>query len=227
MTGRPHENAGFVGFDAPPVRWSRTAPPVRWSRTVRQVPRKWTQGLGTYVHPSASIGKDTRLGCNVYVGPGVTVGANCRVQSGAVIGEDGFGYVREADGSWTDKPHPFGVCIADDVHIGANTCIDRGSWRDTTIEQGARIDNLVHVAHNVIVRRNAVVVAGAELSGSVVVGEEAWIGPKACVKERLLIGYRALVGIGAVVIRDVQTNTTVAGNPARVINAEVGVRAEM
>jgi hypothetical protein len=66
--------------------------------------------------------------------------------------------------------------IGDDVHIGANTCIDRGSWRDTVIERGARIDNLVHVAHNAIIGENAVLVAQSEVSGSVEVGEGAWIG---------------------------------------------------
>jgi UDP-3-O-[3-hydroxymyristoyl] glucosamine N-acyltransferase len=202
-------------------------------RRISHVPQGWYAGRGAYVHPTAQIGVGTRLGPNVYIGPGVVVGADCRVQAGAVIGEDGFGYEQTVvwDGlsretRWKPKPHEFGVVIGDDVHIGANACIDRGSWRDTTIATGVRIDNGVHVAHNCLIRRNAVVVAQAMLAGSVEVGEEAWIGPSACVMQRLLVGHRALVGMGAVVIRDVQTNTTVAGNPARKI-ADVGVRDSM
>jgi UDP-3-O-[3-hydroxymyristoyl] glucosamine N-acyltransferase len=161
------------------------------------------------------------------MGHDVRVGNDCIIQAGAIIGEDGFGYYRDETGRWVQKDHKWTVVIDSDVHIGANACVDRGSWRDTHIQQGVRIDNLVHIAHNVIIGRNAIVVAGAELSGSVVVGVGAWIGPNACIKERVQIGEYALVGMGAVVTQDVAPNTTVAGNPARVINDQVGVRQEM
>lgn len=174
-----------------------------------------------------AIGFGTVLGPNVFIGPGVTIGANCVIQPGAVIGADGFGYQRGPDGSWVAKPHEFGVVIGDNVHIGANTCVDRGSWRDTEIHTGARIDNLVHVAHNAIVRENAVLVAQAEISGSVEIGEGAWVGPRACVMQRLTVGARALVGIGSVVLKDVPADQTWAGTPARCINFAVGVRESM
>lgn len=184
-------------------------------------------GPGARVHESAYVGTDCNIGAHVYVGRDVQIGDACVIQAGSVLGENGFGYTRSPDGRWAPKDHPFSVVLEEDVHIGANTCIDRGSWRNTTIGEGARIDNLVHIAHNVIVGRNAVIVAGAEISGSVVIGDGAWIGPKACIKERVKIGTGALVGMGAVVLHDVAPDTTVAGNPARVINDKLGVRKEM
>lgn len=184
-------------------------------------------GPGACAHRSATIGIDCLIGAYVWIGPHVQIGNDCRVQGGTIIGEDGFGYERDASGRWVPKEHSFTVRIDDDVHIGGNTCIDRGSWRDTHIMQGARIDNLVHIAHNVIVGANAVIVAGAEVSGSVRVGEGSWIGPHACIKERVTIGSGALIGLGAVVLKDVPPNTTWAGNPARCINDQIGVRKEM
>lgn len=180
-----------------------------------------------YVDEAATVHEDVVIGAHAWIGPGVVVGRGCVIQPGAVIGSDGFGFERGPDGEWVDKPHPYGVVLGEGVHVGANACIDRGSWRDTYIYYGTRIDNLVHVAHNCVLGRGVVVVAQAELSGSVVVGGGAWISPRACVKERLRIGARALVGMGAVVIDSVPADVTVAGNPARVINASLGVRDRM
>jgi UDP-3-O-[3-hydroxymyristoyl] glucosamine N-acyltransferase len=184
-------------------------------------------GPGAYAHETAVIGRNCVLGAHCWVGEGVVLGEGCVIQPGVKLGQDGFGYERDEDGRWVLKAHDFTVRLGDDVHIGANACIDRGSWRDTHIMRGARIDNLVHVAHNAIVGPNAVIVAGAEISGSVLVGAGAWIGPNACIRQRVTIGRAALIGMGAVVLKDVEAHTTVAGNPARVINAEEGVRDRM
>lgn len=173
------------------------------------------------VHPSALIGQ------NVVIGPNVTVGAGCVIQSGAVIGEPGFGYQRDHTGRWAEKPHEFGVVIEDDVVIGANTCIDRGSWRDTTIRKGARVDNLAHIAHNAVIGERAVIVAGAKLGGSVTIGAGAWVGIGALVHQRVTVGERSLIGMGAVVLKDVPADQTWAGSPARCLNAEMGVREGM
>lgn len=169
-------------------------------------------GPGTFIHPTAHIAH------------GVTIGRNCRIGPGASIGWDGFGYMPDPDGGWRRKPESHSVVIGDNVDIGANTCIDRGSYRDTVVGDGTKIDNLCHIAHNVQVGRDCLIIAGAEVSGSVVIGEGAWVGPNVSIKEHLTVGARAMVGIGSVVIRDVAQDSTVAGNPARVLNAEVGVR---
>jgi UDP-3-O-[3-hydroxymyristoyl] glucosamine N-acyltransferase LpxD len=172
-------------------------------------------GPGAYAHETAVIGKNCVLGAHVWIGIGVVVGEGCVIQPGAKIGQDGFGYERDEDGRWVPKEHEFTVRLGNDVHIGANTCIDRGSWRDT------------HIAHNVVVCSDAMIVAGAEVSGSVTVGADAWIGPNACIMQRVVVGPGALIGMGSVVLKDVRAHTTVAGNPARVINENVGVRERM
>jgi UDP-3-O-[3-hydroxymyristoyl] glucosamine N-acyltransferase len=171
-------------------------------------------GAGTFIHPTA------------YVADGVTIGRGCRIGPGASIGWHGFGYSPDPAGGWQRKPETHSVVIGDNVDIGANTCIDRGSYRDTTIGAGTKIDNLCHIAHNVEIGQSCLVIAGAEVSGSVVIGAGAWVGPNACIKEHLTIGARAMVGIGAVVLGDIPADQTWVGNPARVLNAEVGVRAD-
>lgn len=135
---------------------------------------------------------------------------------GAVIGWTGFGYAWE-DERWVQKTHEFGVVIEDGVEIGANTCIDRGSWRDTLIKSGTKVDNLVHVAHNVHVGRNCLLVAHCGLAGSVTLEDEVWVGFGAHVNQRLHVGRYAYVGTGAVVTRDVPAGMVVAGVPARVL----------
>jgi UDP-3-O-[3-hydroxymyristoyl] glucosamine N-acyltransferase len=164
-----------------------------------------------------AVGEDCYLAHGAHIGPNVRLGRNVRVGPGAVIGWDGFGFDKQPDGTWERKPETHGVVIGDDVEIGANACIDRGSYRDTVIGDGTKVDNLVHVAHNVQIGRNCLVIAGAELSGSVIVGDGAWIAPNACVREHLTVGEGAVIGLGAVVVKDVEANTTVAGNPARVL----------
>jgi UDP-3-O-[3-hydroxymyristoyl] glucosamine N-acyltransferase LpxD len=173
------------------------------------------------VHPSAEVHP------TAWIDPDVTIGAGCIIGPGAVIGSPGFGYTRQPEGYWDPKPHPYGVILDADVHVGANTCIDRGSWRDTRIGRGTRIDNLVHIAHNVRIGRDVCVVALAMIAGSVEVHDGAWIGPSASIHQRLTIGPRALVGMGAVVLRDVEADTTVAGVPAKVIDSAQGVREAM
>jgi len=191
------------------------------------------------IHPAAVIDPGAVIGRDVYVGPGASVGPDCvigdgsaihggvqilhgtkigknvTIYPGTVIGSDGFGYERDADGVLVKFPHLGGVRIEDDVEIGANTCVDRGTLGDTWIKTGAKVDNFVHVAHNVVVGRHAVVIAHAMVGGSTVIGDYAWIAPSAVLRDQLKIGERALVGLGAVVVKDVPDGETVMGAPAR------------
>lgn len=172
-------------------------------------------GPGAHIHPSASIGKFTVVFPNAYIGPNVNIGERCVIGPGAAIGQPGFGYEETEDGRQQYRPHFMGVEIADDVHVGANACIDQGRHRATRIGRGTRIDNLVHVAHNVIVGEDCLIIALSELSGSVVIGDRVQVSPCACVRDWRTVGDDALVGLGAVVVSDVPPATTVMGVPAR------------
>jgi UDP-3-O-[3-hydroxymyristoyl] glucosamine N-acyltransferase len=174
-------------------------------------------GDNVVICDGASIGAHTVINHNVVIGGGVTIGNHCVVKSGAVIGEDGFGFERDESGIPVRLVHLGGVQIGDHVEIGSFTTVCRGTLRDTVIEDHVKIDDHVHIAHNVRLRRGAMIVACAEVSGGVDVGEMAWIGPNASVIQQRTVGASALVGIAANVIRDVPAGAVVAGNPARPI----------
>lgn len=144
----------------------------------------------------------------------VTLGERVDIRAGAVIGAPGFGYVRTPSGVLHPFPQIGRVLLEDDVSIGAGTTIDRGALADTVIRRGVKIDNLVHVAHGVHIGEHTLIVAGAEISGSVKIGRCCQIGPNACIREGLTVGDGAQVGIGAVVVRDVAPGEIVVGNPA-------------
>jgi UDP-3-O-[3-hydroxymyristoyl] glucosamine N-acyltransferase len=192
----------------------------------------------TGVHPTAVVDPRTELGDDVHIGPfacveaakvgggsvihghvhiypGVRIGRNVTIHAGAVIGADGYGYERNEAGVLEKFPHLGGVVIEDEAEIGANACIDRGTLGDTVISEGAKIDDLVYVAHNVTVGRHAAVIALSAIAGGARIGDRAWIAPGATVRDKQSVGADARVGIGAAVLEDVPGGSTVAGVPAR------------
>lgn len=174
-------------------------------------------GHGVYLGNGVQIGSNTVIHHNVVIGDDVVIGERCVVKSCAVIGEDGFGYERDEQGLPVRLVHLGTVVIGNDVEIGSLTTVCRGTLGDTIIEDHAKIDDHVHIAHNVKVRRAAMVIACAEVSGGVEVGEMAWIGPNATVIQQVKIGSNSTIGIGANVIRNVEAGSVVAGNPAKAI----------
>ena len=152
---------------------------------------------------------------------------NVTIEHGAVIGSDGYGYSRAKDGKIEPFPHIGGVHIEDDVYIGANTCIDRGSLGDTVIGKGSKIDNLVHIAHNVIIGENVMVIANSMIAGSVNVRNNSWIAPSASILNQKSIGEGSTVGIGAVVLKDVEAKTVVSGVPARPLKQHMKIQRSL
>lgn len=198
-----NERAGFAEYFEPPV----VHPTAR-------------VGQGTVLGNGVRIGAHTVVHSNAVIAPGVIIGEHCVVKSCAVVGEEGFGFERDESGIPVRLVHLGSVKIGNWVEIGSLTTVCRGTLADTIIEDYAKIDDHVHIAHNVKVRRGAMVIACAEVSGGVDVGEFAWIGPNASVIQQVKVGARSLVGIGSNVIRNVDELATVAGNPAKVIGGK-------
>lgn len=185
-------------------------------------------GRDVHVGPLATIGPEVVVGdrtvihAGVHVYGPVRIGDEVTIHAGSVIGAAGYGYERTPDGGLEAFPQIGSVEIGDRVEIGANACIDRGALGPTRIGAGARIDNLVHIAHNVEIGRDAAVIAHAMVGGSTHIGERAWIAPSAALRDQLTVGDDATVGLGAVVVRSVEPNAVVAGNPARPLGERTG-----
>jgi UDP-3-O-[3-hydroxymyristoyl] glucosamine N-acyltransferase len=182
-------------------------------------------GEGTRIGAGCSIGRGVKIGreCEVYplvtIYPGSTLGDRVIVHAGAVLGSDGFGYVRDAkSGRYEKFPQVGGLVIEDDVEIGANTTIDRGALDETRIGRGTKVDNLVHIGHNCRLGENVVIAAQTGLSGSitiendVVLGGQVGIGEHARIEEGVMLG-----GQGGVLPNKVLRGKGVAfwGTPAQ------------
>lgn len=160
-----------------------------------------TIGTGTTIFPNVTIGQDCIVGNNVIIHPGV------------VIGADGFGYIK--DGSKSVKVPQIGIVqIDDDVEIGANSCIDRAAQGRTWLKRGVKIDNLVQVAHNVVIGEDTVVVGQAAFSGSVNVGREVIIAGQVGVADHVDIGDKAVIGAQSGIAQSVLPGEVVFGSPA-------------
>ncbi|WP_051188651.1 UDP-3-O-(3-hydroxymyristoyl)glucosamine N-acyltransferase [Proteocatella sphenisci] len=174
-------------------------------------------GHNCFISSNVSIGDNVVIKNNVVIEGEVTIGDNTVVSSGVIIGSEGYGYFKNSDGKNIKVPHLGGVIIGQDVEIGANTCIDRGTLANTIIGNNVKIDNLCHIAHNVILKDNVSIVALSMIAGSVRIGENAYIAPSSSIMNQITIGENSVVGMGAVVINEVEDNSVVAGVPAKVI----------
>ena len=189
-------------------------------------------GRGTYISNRVKIGKNVKIGhnCvldgdielgdntiiynNVSIINKVIIGKDCVVQSGALIGQDDFSYTENEENKKEMIKHYGGVQIEDDVLIGPGTIINRGTIDNTVIGRGCKIDARCIVSHNVILGENSALIAGTILYGSVKTGTNAYVAT-ALVRNQLHIGDNAVIGMGSVVVKDVDANVTVAGIPAR------------
>ena len=189
-------------------------------------------GPNVVIGAGAMIGSDARIGANCVVGERVEVGAGTVlfpnvtlypkcvlgdrviVHAGTRIGVDGFGYSQQ-DGRHAKVPQVGGCVIEDDVEIGANCTLDRGSIGCTRVGAGSKLDNLVHLGHNVVIGRNTLVVAQVGVAGSTRTGEGVVMGGQAGLVGHLKIGAGAKIGAQAGVISDVAPGQVVSGYPAR------------
>jgi UDP-3-O-[3-hydroxymyristoyl] glucosamine N-acyltransferase len=180
---------------------------------------------GAMIGNVVSIGKDCQIYPHAVLYPGTTLGNRVVVHAGAVLGADGFGYVRDAEtGAYTQFPQQGTLAIEDDVEIGANSTIDRGALAETRIRRGTKIDNLVHVGHNCDIGEDVILVMGTGISGSSTVGKGAvlagqvGIGDHAHVGPGVILGGQAGVLSGKTVSNEalgVKPGTVLWGTPAR------------
>jgi UDP-3-O-[3-hydroxymyristoyl] glucosamine N-acyltransferase len=176
-------------------------------------------GPGCRIGPCAVIGSGVIVGRDCRIGPHVSLsyailGARVYVYPGARIGQEGFGFASTKDG-FLSVPQLGRVILEDDVEVGANTTIDRGSSRDTVIGAGSRLDNLVQIGHNVILGRCCVIVAQVGISGSTVLEDFVRVGGQAAMAGHLRIGQGAEIGAQAGVISDMVPGAKVLGSPAQ------------
>jgi UDP-3-O-[3-hydroxymyristoyl] glucosamine N-acyltransferase len=159
-------------------------------------------GPGCVLGANVSVGAATRLVARVTLLDGVRIGARGIVHAGAVIGADGFGFAPEG-GQWVKIPQVGSVVIGDDVEIGANTTIDRGTIEDTVIEDGVKLDNLVQIAHNVRVGAHTVMAGTAAIAGSTKIGKRCMIAGGAAVINSIVVCDDVTLTVRAVVTKDI------------------------
>ena len=175
--------------------------------------RAWV-GAHCAVGAGVAVGDDARLHDGVTLYPGAVVGRRAILHSGVRVGSDGFGYVFR-DGAHEKVPHVGRAVIEDDVEIGANSTVDRGSIDDTVVGAGTKIDNLVHVGHNVRIGRLCLVMAQVGIAGSAHIGDGCIIAGQAGLGGHIVVGDRARIGGQAGVFGDVPAGETWSGYPAR------------
>ena len=168
----------------------------------------------SYIAYGSIIDEDTVIYSHVSIREKTVIGKRVIVHAGVVIGADGFGY--DTINSVHHKiPHVGNVVIEDDVEIGANVTIDRARFDKTFIGRGTKIDNLVHIAHNVVIGKNCIIVAQVGISGSTIIGDNTVIAGQAGLAGHLTIGDNVIIGAQAGVTKSVPSKTFVSGYPAR------------
>ena len=177
-------------------------------------------GNNTKIYPNVYLGNNVRVGDNSIIHPGVKIYHDCEIgnhviiHAGTVVGSDGFGFAPQADGSFQKVPQIGNVVIEDHVEIGANTTIDRATIGSTIIRSGAKLDNLIQIAHNVEIGNSTVVAAQAGISGSTKVGKGVMIGGQVGIVGHINIGDGARINAQSGVSKSIEPGKAVTGSPA-------------
>jgi UDP-3-O-[3-hydroxymyristoyl] glucosamine N-acyltransferase len=191
------------------------------------------------IHPSSQIGNNVSIGHFVVVEEGCIIGDNSQIGnhnailSNTIIGKNvkignnntiggvGFGYEKNELGEYELMPHIGNVVIKDNVEIGNNTAIDRAVLGSTILMENSKVDNLVHIAHGVIIGRNSLIIANAMIGGSTIIGDNVWFAPSASILQKKNIANNATIGMGAVILKDVLEGEVIIGNPGKPLQRKV------
>lgn len=177
-------------------------------------------GKETTIEPFVIIGDNCKIGERCIIRSGVKIrentiiGNDCSIKENSVIGDEGFGIERDECGKTYRIPHLGGVILGNNVEVGALVVIAQGTIEPTIIEDYVKIDDCVFIAHNCKVEKGTYIIANAEISGGVHIGQCSWIGPSTAIIDNVNIGKNVTTGIGAVIIKNIPDNEVVAGNPA-------------
>ncbi|KAI3710433.1 hypothetical protein L2E82_40213 [Cichorium intybus] len=170
-------------------------------------------GSGTVIGPNVTIGQSTKIGYNVALA-NCTIGDSCVIHHGVCIGQDGFGFFLNEEGAMVKKPQDLKAHIGNNVEIGANSCIDRGSWRDTMIGDDSKIDNLVQIGHNVVIGKCCMLCGQVGIAGSVTIGNYVTLGGRVGVRDHVTIVSKVRLAASSCVTKDITKPGDYGGFPA-------------
>lgn len=175
--------------------------------------------IGEYViiEEDCIIGDDVSLGHHTVIMHGTVIKNKVTIGSNNTIGGVGFGYDKDPEGTYQLIPHLGNVQIEKNVEIGNNTCIDRAVMGSTILNENVKVDNLVHIAHGVQIGKNSLIIANSMIAGSTVIGENVWVAPSSSIINKCTIADNSLIGMGAVVVKPVNENEVIVGNPGKVL----------
>jgi UDP-3-O-[3-hydroxymyristoyl] glucosamine N-acyltransferase len=169
---------------------------------------------GSFIGQGSSIGSKTSILANVTIYHNTIIGSHCKIDSGAIIGADGFGLIKNKRIN-KSIPHKGRVIIGNDVYIGANCCIDRGTIDDTIISDNCRIDNLVQIAHNVKLGQGCIVAAQVGIAGSTKLEDNVTVAGQVGIIDHLIIKKNTIITAKSLVCNSTDNNSFLSGNPAR------------
>ena len=169
---------------------------------------------GVYIGDNVSIGKETIVFAGAKIYAECVIGTNCVLNSGVIVGADGFGFVPDENGEYSKVPQTGNVIIEDNVDIGAATTIDRGTLGSTIIRRGAKLDNQIQIAHNVEIGTNTVIAAQTGIAGSSKIGKNCQIGGQVGISGHITIGDNVKIQAQSGIARHVKDNEVLQGSPS-------------
>ncbi|CAH1448343.1 unnamed protein product [Lactuca virosa] len=170
-------------------------------------------GSGAIIGPNVTISRSTKIGYNVSLA-NCTIGDSCVIHHGVCIGQDGFGFFLDEEGAMVKKLQALKALIGNNVEIGANSCIDRGSWRDTVIGDHSKIDNLVQIGHNVVIGKCCMLCGQVGIAGSVTIGDYVTLGGRVGVRDHVTIVSKVRLAASSCVTKDITKPGDYGGFPA-------------
>ena len=169
---------------------------------------------GTFIGYNSIINKNTEICSNVTIHENVTIGENCRIDSGTVVGSEGFGIISSSDNNNYNIPHLGCVIIENNVTIGSNCSIDRGTINDTVISEFTKLDNLIQIGHNVIIGRNCLIASQVGIAGSTKIGDNVIIAGQSGIIDHINVGDNSTIAVKSCVYKNLPENSFVSGIPA-------------